>query len=161
MHVGVLHLEGSRPHGCVGRDDERLRGHCLADAGFAKHDCAGLIGSSCSGQDTFAVPDIKGSLSVKWSSGPVAVRTAVRYTGSMGVFPGTDTIITGAGARTYVDLGGSVNLGESTQVSLGIDNLLDEQPPLLGAALGGDANTDTSLYDLIGRRYFLSLRVRF
>jgi len=39
--------------------------------------------------------------------------------------------------------------------------LLDEQPPLLGAALGGDANTDTSLYDLIGRRYFLSLRVRF
>jgi outer membrane receptor protein involved in Fe transport len=129
--------------------------------GFVPDDCAGFIGSSCSGQDTFAVPDIKASLGARWSSGPLALRAGLRYIGSMGIFPGTDTVVSGASSRTYFDLGGIFHLGEATQISIGIDNVFDEQPPVLGAALAGDANTDTSLYDIIGRRYFLSLGVRF
>jgi iron complex outermembrane recepter protein len=129
--------------------------------GFAADDCAGFIGSSCSGQDTFAVPDIKATLALNWSSGPLSARLQARYIGSMDIFPGTDTVITGAPAQTYLDLNAGVRFGKGVDVLLGVDNLLDKQPPLFGAALGGDANTDTSLYDIIGRRYFASLRVRF
>jgi outer membrane receptor protein involved in Fe transport len=129
--------------------------------GFEPDDCAGFIGSSCSGQDTFAVPDIKASLNARWESGPLSVRAGLRYIGSMGIFPGTDTVVKGAGSQTYFDLGGTFSLGEATQIQIGVDNVSDEQPPVLGAALAGDANTDTSLYDVIGRRYFVSLGVRF
>ena len=34
-------------------------------------------------------------------------------------------------------------------------------PPLLTSSWGGDANTDVTLYDVIGRRYFVGLRARF
>jgi outer membrane receptor protein involved in Fe transport len=129
--------------------------------GFPADDCAGFIGSSCSGQDTFAVPDIKATLGVRWSSGPLALRAQARYIAAMDIFPGTATVVKGAPAQTYVDLNGVVSIGKSVQILAGVDNLLDKQPPLLGAALGGDANTDTSLYDIIGRRYFLSMRVQF
>ena len=69
--------------------------------------------------------------------------------------------MSGAGSQTYFDLGGIFSVGESTQIQLGVDNVFDEQPPVLGAALARDSNTDTSLYDVIGRRYFLSVGVRF
>lgn len=129
--------------------------------GFPAIDCAGFIGSSCSGQDTFAVPSFKANFAAKWNSGPFGARLQARYTGAMDIYPGTGTILTGAGAVTYVDLGGTWRPTENLEIFAGVDNVLDKQPPLLGAALGGDSNTDTSLYDVIGRRYFATIRVHF
>lgn len=42
----------------------------------------------------------------------------------------------------------------------GVDNLTDEEPPVLGFSLAGDANVDISLYDVLGRRYFAGIRFR-
>ena len=39
--------------------------------------------------------------------------------------------------------------------------MLDRQPPILGTTLVGDANTDVSLYDTLGRRYFIGARMKF
>jgi iron complex outermembrane receptor protein len=44
-------------------------------------------------------------------------------------------------------------------VRAGIENLTDEQPPLLPSWVG--ANTDPSQYDVMGRRYHLNLSYRF
>jgi outer membrane receptor protein involved in Fe transport len=129
--------------------------------GFPSIDCAGFIGSSCSGQDTFAVPAFKANFGARWTSGPFGARLQARYTDSMDIYPGTSTVLTGAGSVTYVDLAGSWHPTENYEIFLGVDNAFDKQPPLLGAALGGDSNTDTSLYDVIGRRYFASIRVHF
>jgi iron complex outermembrane receptor protein len=129
--------------------------------GFPAIDCAGFIGSSCSGQDTLAVPSFKANFSAKWDSGPAFARLQARYTGAMDIYPGTSTILTGAGAVTYIDLSGGWRIGTGLELFAGIDNVFDKQPPVLGAALGGDSNTDTSLYDIIGRRYFATIRVRF
>ena len=43
----------------------------------------------------------------------------------------------------------------------GVDNLFDRDPPLLGTALAGDANTDVGVYDVLGRRYFVGVRLKF
>jgi len=129
--------------------------------GFDPIDCAGFIGSSCSGQDTLAVPDFKANFSAKWDSGPAFAKLQARYTGAMKIYPGTATILDGASSVTYVDLAGGWRFGENLELFAGVDNVLDRQPPVLGAALGGDSNTDTSLYDVIGRRYFATIRVRF
>jgi len=48
---------------------------------------------------------------------------------------------------------------DNLKLTVGIENLTDEDPPLLPGGLG--ANTDPSQYDLLGRRYFLGLRYWF
>jgi hypothetical protein len=37
--------------------------------------------------------------------------------------------------------------------------VLDEEPPIFGFSIAGDANVDISLYDVLGRRYFGGFRV--
>jgi outer membrane receptor protein involved in Fe transport len=45
------------------------------------------------------------------------------------------------------------------RLGLGVENLTDEDPPILANAT--DANTDPSQYDVIGRRYYVSLSYSF
>jgi len=66
-----------------------------------------------------------------------------------------------ADAITYVDFSGVFRLSERLELFAGLDNAFDEQPPLLTSSWGGDANTDVTLYDVIGRRYFMGVRARF
>jgi len=48
---------------------------------------------------------------------------------------------------------------EGLDATVGIENLFDEQPPVFPSY--SQANTDPSLYDVLGRRWFFSLRYRF
>jgi iron complex outermembrane receptor protein len=66
-----------------------------------------------------------------------------------------------AGSVMYVDLVGQYNFNDTVELYAGVDNAFDEDPPLLTSSWGGDANTDVTLYDVIGRRYFMGLRVHF
>ncbi|HEY4210604.1 MAG TPA: hypothetical protein VGM84_03920 [Steroidobacteraceae bacterium] len=47
---------------------------------------------------------------------------------------------------------------------LGVDNLMNRQPPVVGAQPGvtdGAGNTNASVYDVLGRRYYVSLKAKF
>ena len=63
----------------------------------------------------------------------------------------------------YFDVGASyvIDAGvlSGLTASAGIENLSDEAPPLFPSY--PQANTDPSQYDVIGRRYFVSLGYRF
>jgi outer membrane receptor protein involved in Fe transport len=63
----------------------------------------------------------------------------------------------------YLDLyaGYEFNGGMLTGLSLsgGVENLTDEDPPLLPTV--GNANTDTGLYDVLGRSFYARLSYRF
>ncbi|HKQ14747.1 MAG TPA: TonB-dependent receptor [Steroidobacteraceae bacterium] len=124
-------------------------------------DCAGFFGS-CTAQGAGGSPDFKGIFSASYSSGPVMVRTQLRYIGGLeplaAIAASTPVV---ADAVTYVDFATTVQLGEKYELYGGIDNAFDEQPPLLTSSWGGDANTDVTMYDVIGRRYFVGLRARF
>jgi outer membrane receptor protein involved in Fe transport len=66
-------------------------------------------------------------------------------------------------AYDYFDAGVTVTLDSGALAGLaataGVENLFDEQPPLFPSY--PQANTDPSQYDVLGRRYFLTLRYRF
>jgi outer membrane receptor protein involved in Fe transport len=67
----------------------------------------------------------------------------------------------GAGSYDVFGLTGSYAIGRYT-LRAGIDNLLDEDPQSINAIPGGDSNSDTtnaSFYDVLGRRYFVGLKV--
>ena len=62
-------------------------------------------------------------------------------------------------ALTYSDLSASYMFSDSLTLSMGIDNLFDEEAPYLTS--WNDANTDVMTYDLLGRRGFVKMSYRF
>ena len=129
--------------------------------GAAPIDCAGFFGS-CTAQGAGGSPDFKALLAASYSSGPLMLRTQVRYIAGLEPLANiaASTPVT-AGSVTYVDFATTVQVGDKVELFGGIDNAFDEQPPLLTSSWGGDANTDVTLYDVIGRRYFVGVRARF
>lgn len=124
-------------------------------------DCAGYFGS-CTAQGAGGSPDFKAIFMATYDSGPVMLRTQVRYIDRLKPLPNiaaaTPVV---ANETTYVDLSGMFRFNDALEIYGGIDNAFDEQPPLLTSSWGGDANTDVTLYDVIGRRYFVGMRARF
>ena len=48
---------------------------------------------------------------------------------------------------------------ESAKLSLGVDNVFDEEPPFITS--WNDANTDVFTYDLLGQRWYLQASYEF
>lgn len=123
-------------------------------------DCAGRFGNGCIGTGAFGIPDFKLNLSSTYNSGPFTLRAQGRMIGEFVLYPGFTAAVQKASPQWYFDLSTNVEIGKF-EVFGGIDNLFDNKPPILGVALSGDANTDPSLYDVIGRRFFVGARVKF
>jgi iron complex outermembrane receptor protein len=129
--------------------------------GAAVIDCAGFFGS-CTAQGAGGSPDFKALFMATYDRGPLMVRSQVRYIDGLAPLPAiAASTPVEAGAVTYVDFSASYNFDDKFDIHVGIDNAFDERPPLLTSSWGGDANTDVTLYDVIGRRYFMGLRARF
>ena len=64
------------------------------------------------------------------------------------------------GSVSYFDLGIGYDFTDSIRARFGVNNLFDKNPPLM-ADSGNNANTDTGLYDVFGRSFYLSLSMNF
>ena len=104
-----------------------------------------------------AIPRWRGSYNLNWRRGRWSAGYALQWIGALeesgGVLaPGTRNAISDT---FYHDVWASLRLGDGFLLSLGIDNLADDQPPFLGNA--DEANTDVSTYRLLGRSAWLRL----
>ncbi len=63
-------------------------------------------------------------------------------------------------AMDYFDLTHKKDIGEHFDLSFGVINLFDKEPPILGSA-NRDANTDPSTYDVLGRLLLLRITARY
>jgi iron complex outermembrane recepter protein len=68
-------------------------------------------------------------------------------------------------ARQYnlFNLSAGYEFSERFSTRFGVDNLLDRQPPVVGAQPGvtdGAGSTNPSVYDVLGRRYYLSVKAK-
>lgn len=133
----------------------------IAEPGQPGLDCLGLFGGACSGFNTFIQPDAKYQANFSYISGPLYTRLQWRGIPEVDLVPGAGNVVTSADAVNYFDLNASYNFTDRLQLNLGIDNITDEEPPVLGFSLAGDANVDISLYDVLGRRFYGGLRMNF
>ena len=64
---------------------------------------------------------------------------------------------------SYLEIGlrGTFNLGDSAELSAGIINLTDEEPPFSEVAAGAWPWFDQSLYDARGTRYYVNMTYTF
>ena len=56
------------------------------------------------------------------------------------------------------DLNGSWDIGDNFQFTLGVTNLFDADPPIVGGTLG---QTQPGTYDIIGRSFYVGVTTRF
>lgn len=131
----------------------------------ATYNCAGMINGSCQTPDwrhTMRVSYSQGT----WWTGSVRWRHvgSMEYTNPDGS-PGTsDTLLVGngneLGAFNYIDLTGRFDVRDNATLTVGVNNLFDREPPMVGAghALNGNAPGG---YDQNGRFLHASLNVRY
>lgn len=136
--------------------------------GTAPYDCAGLVGATC----TRPTPEVRFVQNTTWQMGGLRVDLFWRYIDELT----QDAIVVGGDLPAewaeptiddfnYFDLAASYTFDETWTVRAGVDNLLDEEPPIVGNTYGGTAensgNTYPSTYDVLGRAYFVGVNVSF
>jgi len=137
-------------------------------------DCAGVFGWPCNGMLGNFVgtyPKNKANVSIDYLSGPFTTHLAWRWIeGTDNAAPLGSEICCGisdpvlaipsVSSWQYLDLGLAYEWGFRLLLRLGVNNLLDKDPPLMGDAQQ-ENNTDALMYDVFGRSYYLNLRYQF
>ena len=134
-----------------------------------KNRCVGAYGSTC-GEP---IPQYKGVTRFSWTTGPLGVSLRHRFIDSVttdrivlpktaGLTPPLATTLTNPSfdAMSYFDLSATFDIGEKAEIYAGVNNVLDEDPPIV-AGFGGYGNTFPSTYDYAGMTVFMGVNVSF
>ena len=144
--------------------------------GASKYDCAGLFGAVCG----TPIPDWRHKLRASWTTPwNVDLSLTWRYIAAVDDDrTSSDPNLSAAiietdkhlGSRSYFDLTGAYTFSEVGVFSnitgrLGINNILDKDPPLVGQdtcpAVFCNGNTFPQVYDTLGRYVFLGVTADF
>ncbi len=101
-----------------------------------------------------AYPEWRSMFTTQWNSGPWSANYKLRYIGDTTEEPSPGEFRK-IGAVTYHDLSGSYAFDNGLLVRLGVDNILDEQPPVSLTNL--NINFDINTYDAVGRFFYAQL----
>jgi outer membrane receptor protein involved in Fe transport len=129
-------------------------------------ECAGYFGWPCDSR-AYTLPENRVTANMHYASGPFGVHLGWRWidgtknAAPLGshIFGVPDPIlaIPVVDDQHYVDLALSYDFSGHLTTELGVNNLLDNDPPMMDTI----NNTDTGLYDVFGRSYFLAMAARF
>jgi outer membrane receptor protein involved in Fe transport len=139
----------------------------IPSPGAETRDCEGRFGSPCGQTITgTATPDNKWNTSLTYMTGPLSVRLGwvwideVKDTRVDDGTPANELPQPYITSTNYWELSGRWAFNDNIDVTLGVDNLFDNDPPVYGDA-SVQSNTDPSTYDVLGRRYWAGLTVKF
>ncbi|WP_158608466.1 TonB-dependent receptor domain-containing protein [Stagnimonas aquatica] len=129
------------------------------------YNCVGKYGPQCGAPVSQWRHKLRGSWQMPWYDS--AVSLAWRYIGEVeadgsGLNNLRDDKLSG---QSYFDLFGSIRLAKKYTVRAGIQNVLDNEPPLVGSgattSVVGSGNTYPQVYDSMGRFLFTSVTLDF
>jgi iron complex outermembrane receptor protein len=128
------------------------------------YDCAGYFGWPCDEElGGGSYPENKLISNFDYISGPLSIRFSWRWIDGMlnaATFESYNPAISSVSSYNYFDLGLGWQFGDSVLARFGINNLFDKQPPQMADYVVSN-NTDTLVYDVFGRSYFVSLSAYF
>ncbi|HXQ16926.1 MAG TPA: TonB-dependent receptor [Caulobacteraceae bacterium] len=142
----------------------------------APYDCAGLFGPTCATDN----PVWRHSVRITWNT-PWNVLASLqwRYLGSTSLDANSTqstlallSSIAGNGAfgpadnqlssRSYLDLSGAWRVNGTLTIRAGVNNLLDQDPPVISQPIVGIGEPNAyPTYDLLGRQIFISATAKF
>jgi outer membrane receptor protein involved in Fe transport len=110
-----------------------------------------------------SLPEWKSNLQVSYRWRDLTVGAAWRYIDSMKDLDSSLDPEFEVPQVDYFDLSADYEFAsgflDGLRVGVGVENLTDEDPPIFPSYI--NANTEPSQYDLLGRRYYASLRYSF
>ena len=130
----------------------------LPGSAFQEFTGTNTIAANHTVSNTF--PEWKALTSLGFARGPVNVSLRWRYQDAMDDVTSVTTPATpGLGVDTYnlYDLFASYDFNDTWQVRFGVTNLSDEGPVTVSSSQTG---TDTSVFDVLGRSYYVGLKVQ-
>lgn len=160
----------------------------IANDPGSSYQCVGYYGATCSSFNTGAgIPvfrwrhTLRTTWSTPWSGLDVSVAWryfsgvkseqfstnpnlgAIGGTIANGVISNTDAFIS---SFNYIDLTAAVKLGDKVTLRLGVNNVFDKDPPVIGASTlpgppAGNGNTFPQVYDSLGRFIFGQIIAQF
>lgn len=129
--------------------------------GAPARECAGTFGLLCAANLSVPAPEWKWSSRLSWSDGPVTSTVRWRHIGEVqDDNPAITYAVETIEAYDLIDLAFSFDVNDNFTLNMGINNLFDTTPPILGGN-AEQANTYPSSYDVIGRDFFVSAQFRF
>ncbi len=136
-------------------------------------DCAGLFSFPCNTNSFGTLPEYKTRTRFTYNSGPLALSLQWRWIDGMvsacdthcpglfGLQPGELMLaVPEVDSEQYFALSFDYEINDTVSLYGGIKNLANNDPPWLGFFFI-QANTDPSIYDVYGRRYYLGATARF
>ena len=123
--------------------------------GLPTTECAGKWGGTCGSPN----PEWQHNLRATWMNNDgVSVSANWRALGGVDHLTGSSR---GIGAESYLDLTGRYMFAEGATVSVGVNNILANDPPYLTGANGSNGNTYPGYFDALGRYVFASISYEF
>lgn len=127
-------------------------------------DCKGFFGTSCD-----PLSDLRWIQRTTWTLDDFTVSLLWRHIDSVEVEPGERELrfeaFRSIGSYNYFDLFGSWQFHDNITFTLGVDNMFDKDPPVVGNDVGdtssNSGNTFPSNYDTLGRIYKAGLKFKF
>ena len=137
----------------------------------AAYDCAGRINGQCQNTPPFtATPEWRHIASARYSIDRYTIGLRWRHIGELayedknGQALTTDVFLRDSGklgAYNYFDLSGSVQLGDYATWTVGVNNVADKSPPMVGGSLSPTNANAVGGYDQAGRYVFTSVAFKF
>ncbi len=142
-----------------------LSNESLSSAQSDVIDCLGFYGTDC-GNPT---PEFRFVQRTTWNLGPLGLSYLWRYMDGVSIEPdqraATFAAFRDVPAYNYFDLVATYDINDTARLTLGVQNVTDEDPPILGneaaTTSANSGNTLPSTYDTLGRVYSVSLNLRF
>jgi outer membrane receptor protein involved in Fe transport len=136
----------------------------LPGGAVAPYDCAGIYASSCGSPS----PTWRHKLRTTWET-PMGVDATVTWrmfssVDQFGIATPDPTVNRNhvLDGRHYIDLGASYNVTDKWNVRIGVNNVLDKDPPLTTQTAGfSNGNTYPQTYDAQGRYVFIGTTIDF
>ena len=128
-------------------------------------DCNGYYGTSCEGP----APELGWVQRTTWDIGDFSASYLWRHIGSVSIEPGeragTFEKFRNISSYDYFDVYGSWQATDQLRVNVGVTNLFDEDPPVVGNEAAdtssNSGNTFPSVYSVLGRSYSVGFTARF
>lgn len=138
-------------------------------------DCLGIYGTACgNGAQGGPLPEVRWIQRTTWSYGDFTVSALWRHLGAVSIDPvqydislGNDVFpaFRNIGSYDYFDMYGSWTFLEKATLSVGIVNMFEKDPPVVGNeaadTTSNSGNTFPGTYDTLGRMYSVGLNVKF
>lgn len=130
--------------------------------------CKGAFGSNCDPVFGDPVPEFRFTARASLIDGPLTTSLRYRYIGKVtneriinGVSDPASITVDSLRPKGYLDLTFAIAATDSIDLTLGVRNLFDTSPTSIDDSNDEQAGTYPSTYDVLGRDYFIALRMKF